>query len=250
MISSRETTRESSGAESAPAATNAFDRLVAMYAENNGYAPALADSLLRKEAEEGGLSPEDFARKVFVECGFNPDGTEKPVEAGIAESAPATNPPVPAGPRTRCVSVRGPDGKIIRKRVRIPEEQAVPAVDAPAAGGEAAIAESAPAAKPPVVDSIQSLADSYPALPVAAGAPVINILAAPNGLTWQGLEVEEEDLFERIGIFGQSEPSAFLRIQAFPDTPAAIVRRIVDAARKAGFSRVSVLLPAPLRPVP
>ena len=128
---------------------------------------------------------------------------------------------------------------------------------APVAGGEAAITESTPAAlppavdslqvsvaEPPAVDSIQTLAAAYPALPIPPNGSVINILAAPNGLTWQGLEVEEEDMLERIRIFGKSIPEANVRIQAFAETPAALVKRLVDAARDAGFTKVSVVLPS------
>ena len=128
---------------------------------------------------------------------------------------------------------------------------------APAAGGKAAITESTPTALPPavdslqvpaaepsVVDSIQTLAAAYPALPIPPNGSVINILAAPNGLTWQGLEVEEEDMLERIRIFGKSIPEANVRIQAFAETPAVLVKRLVDAARDAGFTKVSVVLPS------
>ena len=101
-----------------------------------------------------------------------------------------------------------------------------------------------PAAEPPVVDSIQDLAAAYPSLPIAPNGSVINILAAPNGLTWQGLEIDEEDMIERLRIFGASIPDAYVRIQAFPETPFERVRALAVTAKEAGFSRISVVLPS------
>ena len=92
--------------------------------------------------------------------------------------------------------------------------------------------------------TIEEIAAAYPSLPIDQNGSVINILAAPNGLTWQGLEVDEEDLIERLRIFGSSIPDAYVRIQVFRETPLECVRTILDAAKDAGFSRVSVVLPS------
>ena len=94
------------------------------------------------------------------------------------------------------------------------------------------------------LDSVQALAAALPSLPIASNGSVINILAAPNGLTWQGLEVEEEDMIDRLRIFGESIPDAYIRIQAFPETPFARVKALVDAAKDSGFTRISVVLPS------
>ena len=95
-----------------------------------------------------------------------------------------------------------------------------------------------------VSQTVEDLAAAHPSLPIGPNGSVINILAAPNGLTWQGLEVEEEDMIERLHIFGASIPDAYIRIQAFRETPVERVRTILDAARDAGFSRISVVLPS------
>ena len=193
----------------APAETPVFDRLVATYAEQNGLELAIARDVLADKAKDTGLSCEAYAKKVLDEAGVTFDEGGNLVDKPVEEDAPA--------------AVRG---------------------------DEVAATEPMTAAQPPamVPQSLADLAATYPPLPIDASSSVINILAAPNGLTWQGLEVEKEDMIDRLRVFGKSIPEAYIRVQAFPETPFEQVRDLVEAARDAGFLRVSVVLPAATLP--
>ena len=139
-------------------------------------------------------------------------------------------------------------GKLVEK----PKEGEAPAA---VRGDEVAATEPMAAAEPaamvpptpamvPQPQTVAELAAAYPSRPVDAKSSVINILAAPNGFTWQGLEVEKEDLIDRLRIFGKSIPEAHVRISTYPETPFETVRDIIDAAKDAGFAHLSVSVPS------
>ena len=195
-------------------ATPAFDALVAMYAENNGFDPKTAREILTPEAKAWGLSCEAYALKVIDEAGLAFDESGKLVEKPKEGEAPA--------------AVRGDE---------------VAATEPMAAAEPAAMVPQTPAMVPQP-QTVAELAAAYPSRPVDAKSSVINILAAPNGFTWQGLEVEKEDLIDRLRIFGKSIPEAHVRISTYPETPFETVRDIIDAAKDAGFAHLSVSVPS------
>ena len=91
---------------------------------------------------------------------------------------------------------------------------------------------------------VADLVAAYPPQPVDAKSSVINILVAPNGFTWQGLEVEKEDLIDRLRVFGKSIPEAHIRISTYPDVPFETIKDIMTAAGDAGFKHFSVSIPS------
>ena len=187
-------------------ATPAFDALVAMYAENNGFDPKTAREILTPEAKAWGLSCEAYALKVIDEAGLAFDESGKLVEKPEEGDAPA--------------AVRGDE-------VAAPEPMAA----------------TAPPAMVPQPQTIAELVAAYPPQPVDARSSVINILVAPNGFTWQGLEVEKEDLIDRLRVFGKSIPEAYVRISTYPDVPFETMKEILAAVKDAGFAHLSVSMP-------
>ena len=128
------------------------------------------------------------------------------------------------------------------------EEPAESAEAAPPAVPEAEIGGGSGEAEPPPVETepatVAGLAAAYPPVPVDPAESVFDILVAPNGFTWQGFEVSEEDLFDRIRAFGRSEPGSHIRIQTFPEIPFETLKAVLTALKDAGFARVSVQMPA------
>ena len=234
-------------AETDSVATPAFDAIVALFAENNGLEPKIERDILAHEAKARGLSCEAFALKVIDDAGlaFDESGNlvDKPVEG---EAVPADE-----------------IGSLVDKPVEDEAPAAVRGGEAaatePMADDEVAITESTPAAEPPVVDSpqvaaaqpaamvpqtVRDLAAAHPTRPADANAPSVEVLVAPNGFTWQGLEVEKEDLVERIRIFGKNTPGAHLRIRTFEEVPVETIRDVMAAAQDAGIGHVSVSIPS------
>ena len=194
-------------------ATPAFDALVAMYAENNGFDPKTAREILTPEAKAWGLSCEAYALKVIDEAGLAFDESGKLVEKPKEGEAPA--------------AVRGDE---------------VAATEPMAAAEPAAMVPQTPAMVPQP-QTVAELAAAYPPQPVDARSSVINILVAPNGFTWQGLEVEKEDLIDRLRVFGKSIPEAYVRISTYPDVPFETMKEILAAVKDAGFAHLSVSMP-------
>lgn len=190
-----------------------FDRLAATYAEHNGLELALARDVLADKAKAEGLSCEAYAEKVLDEAGVSFDEAGALVDKSVKADAPSE-----AGD-----------------------------LDAPAVrGDEAAATVPQPAAQPPamVPQTIADLAAAYPMKPAYANSPTVDVLVAPNGFTWQGLEVKKQDLVERIRIFGGNTPGAHLRIQTYQEVPFETMRDVMAAAQDAGIAHVSVAIPS------
>ena len=234
-------------AETDSVATPAFDAIVALFAENNGLEPKIERDILAHEAKARGLSCEAFALKVIDDAGlaFDESGNlvDKPVEG---EAVPADE-------------IVSPVDKPVEGEAPAAVRDGEAAATEPMADDEVAITESTPAAEPPVVDSpqvaaaqpaamvpqtVRDLAAAHPPRPADANAPSVEVLVAPNGFTWQGLEVEKEDLVERIRIFGKNTPGAHLRIRTFEEVPVETIRDVMAAAQDAGIGHVSVSIPS------
>ena len=188
----------------------------------------------------------------FVAACFNAESAEEETHAEAAEVAEA---PAPAVEEEHAESAEVAEAPAPAEEETHAESAEVAEAPAPVdAGGEAAPIQSTAAAEPPAVDSptvpesvtVASLAAAHPAPPVKPGESVVDILVAPNGFAWQGLEVTEDDLLDRIRLFGESDSSQPVRIDTFPDMPVETLRKIFDALQSAGFSSVSIRLPPPL----
>ena len=229
------------GAEADSVATPAFDAIVALYALNNGLEPKLAREILAQEAKAKGLSCEAFALKVIDDAGFAFDESGDLVDKPVEEEA------VPADEIGSPVDKPVDEEAVPADEIGFPVDKPVEG-EAPAAvrGGEAAATE--PMASDEVAtmvpQTVRDIAAAHPPRPTDANAPSVEVLVAPNGFTWQGLEVEKEDLVERIRIFGKNTPGAHLRIRTFEEVPVETIRDVMAAAQDAGIGHVSVSIPS------
>ena len=214
-------------------------------------APAPAAEEEHAEAAEIAEAPAPAAEEEHAEAAEIAEAPAPAAEEEHAETAEVAEAPAPAVP---AAEVGGGSGEAEPPPVVVEAPapaEAAPVEETPAdEGGEAALIQSTAAAEPPAVDSVESLAAAYPVQPVDSSASVVNILAAPNGFTWEGFEVPEADLLDRIRILGQTAPASVVRIQAFRETPVETLKEILSALKAAGIAGVSVQLPAVSSVVP
>ena len=213
---------EEEHAESAEVAEAPASAVEEEHAEAAEVAEAPAPAVEEEHAEAAEIAEAPAPAVPAAEVGGG-SGEAEPPPVVVEAPAPAEAAPVEAAP------------------VEEAPAEAAPVEEVPAdAGGEAALTQSTAVAEPPAVDSVESLAAAYPVQPVDSSASVINVLAAPNGFTWEGFEVSEADLLDRIRILGESAPASVVRIQAFRETPVETLKEIISALKTAGIAGVSV----------
>ena len=215
-------------------------------------AAEVAEAPAEEEHAETAEIAEAPAPAVEEEHAEAAESAEAPAPAAEehAESAESAEVPAPAAEETHAESAEvaeAPAPAVEEEHAEAAETAEAPA---PAEEEHAESAEAPAPAQSAAADSVQSIVEAYPVRPVDPAGTVLDVLVAPNGFTWQGLEVSEEDLLERIRLFGRSEPSANVRIVTFRETPVGRLREILDAVRDAGFANVSVQLPAAVSVAP